>query len=65
MNFPDVEDKVVIYGYGPEVASLMEELEGRGLSILVIDEDEATARRLHARGVPVVHASVSPRVIST
>ena len=58
-ELPDVEDTVVIYGYGPEVSSLMEELEGRGLSTLVIDEDETVARRLHARGVQVVHSSIA------
>jgi len=58
-ELPDVEDTVVIYGYGPEVASLIEELEGRGLSTLVIEEDETVARRLHARGVAVVHGSIA------
>jgi len=58
-ELPNVENTVVIYGYGPEVASLMEELEGRGLSTLVIDEDESVARRLQARGVSVVHASIA------
>jgi len=58
-ELPRVEDAVVIYGYGPEVASLMEELDGRGIETLVIEEDEVTARRLHARGVSVVQASVA------
>lgn len=58
-ELPDLEDTVVIYGYGPEVTSLMEKLESRGIASMVIDENEAIARRLHARGVPVVHASVS------
>ncbi len=57
-ELPGVDDTVVIYGYGPEVASLMEELDGRGIAVLVIEEDEALARRLHARGVSVVQASV-------
>ena len=58
-ELPDVEDTVVIYGYGPEVASLMEELEGRGLTTLVIEEDESVARRLQTRGVTVVHGSIA------
>jgi len=58
-ELPGVEDTVVIYGYGAEVASLMEELDGRGIATLVIEEDEARARRLHARGVLVVHASIA------
>jgi len=58
-ELPGVEDTVVIYGYGAEVASLMEELDGRGIATLVIEEDEALARRLHARGVSVVQASIA------
>ena len=58
-ELPEVEDTVVIYGYGPEVASLLEELDGRGLSTLIIEEDETVARRLHARGVAVVNASIA------
>ncbi len=58
-TLPGVDDTVVIYGYGPEVASLMEELEGRGVSTLVVEEDETVARRLHVRGQRVVHASIA------
>ena len=47
---PDLEDAVVIYGYGPEVDSLMGELDSRALNTVVIEEKEAVARRLHARG---------------
>jgi Na+:H+ antiporter len=56
---PDVEDTVVIYKYGPEVDSLMAEFDSRGLPTLVIEEDETVARRLHARGERVVHASIA------
>ena len=56
---PDVKDTVVIYNYGPEVESLMVEFDSRGLPILVIEEDETVARRLHARGDRVVHASLT------
>ena len=56
---PDTEDAVVIYGYGPEVDSLMEELESRGLPMVVIEENEIIAQRLQARGVRVVHASLT------
>ena len=54
---PEVEDAVVIYGYGPEVDSLMSELDSRGLPKVVIEEDETVARRLLARGERVVQAS--------
>ncbi|MBT6149128.1 MAG: TrkA family potassium uptake protein, partial [Gemmatimonadetes bacterium] len=55
----DVEDGVVIYGYGPEVDSLMHELEDRGMHWVVIEEDETVARRLHAHGAHIVHASLA------
>jgi Kef-type K+ transport system membrane component KefB/Trk K+ transport system NAD-binding subunit len=58
---PDMEGGVVIYGYGPEVESLMKELERRGLPTVVIEEDEAVARRLHERGQRVVHAMLAER----
>ena len=56
---PDLEGTVVIYGYGPEVASLMEELDSRAVPTVVIEENEATARRLLGRGVRVVSASLA------
>ncbi len=58
-TLPDAEGRVVIYGYGPEVASLMEELKNRGQPAVVIEEDEAVARRLHARGEQVVHTDLA------
>ena len=56
---PNLEDAVVIYGYGPEVASLMDEVDSRDVPIVVIEQDETVARRLHARGNRVVHASIA------
>jgi Trk K+ transport system NAD-binding subunit len=58
---PNLEGGVVIYGYGPEVESLMSELESRGLPTVVIEENEAVARRLHGRGQPVVHATLAEK----
>ncbi len=60
---PDVEEAVVIYGYGPEVNSLMGELDSRGLSTVVIEEDESVARRLHTHGERVVHASLAVEIV--
>ena len=54
---PDVKDAVVIFGYGPEVDSLMGELESRAIPTVVVEAQESVARRLHARGLRVVHAS--------
>jgi len=58
-ELPGVKDAVVIYGYGPEVATLMQELDGRGIDTVVIEADETVARRLQARGVRVVQASIA------
>ncbi len=55
----NLEDTVVIYGYGPEVVSLIEKLDNADIPTLIIEEDEAVARRLHARGIHVVHASIA------
>jgi Kef-type K+ transport system membrane component KefB/Trk K+ transport system NAD-binding subunit len=56
---PNVEDAVVIYGYGPEVDLLMVELDSRSIPTVIIEEDESVARRLQAQGQRVVHASLS------
>ncbi len=58
---PDLEDGVVIYGYGPEVETLIGELESRGLPTVIIEENEAQARRLHERGKQVVHAALGEK----
>jgi Kef-type K+ transport system membrane component KefB/Trk K+ transport system NAD-binding subunit len=58
-ELPDMDGAVAIYGFGPEVVSLIAELESRDLPMVVIEEDETVARRLHARGVKVVNASVA------
>ncbi len=55
---PEVEDAVVVYGYGPEVDSLLADLDSRGIQTLVIEADEAVAQRLHERGRIVVHGSL-------
>ena len=47
-TLPDVEGGVVIYGYGPEVEGLIRELQSRGRPAVVVEEDEAVARRLLA-----------------
>ena len=57
LALPNVDDGVVVYGYGPEVDSLLSELDRRGTASVVIEEDEAAARRLHARGQQVVHVT--------
>ena len=56
---PNVADAVVIFGYDPAVDSLMGEVDRQGVPLVLVEEDEATARRLHARGQRVVHASLA------
>ena len=56
---PNVDGGVVVYVYGPEVDSLLSELERRGTASVVIEEDEAAARRLHGLGQQVVHARLA------
>lgn len=46
---PPLSGHIVVYRYGPAVATLVEELERRDLPVLVIEEDEAEARRLLER----------------
>ena len=59
LALPNVDGGVVVYRYGPEVDSLLSELDRRGTASVVIEEDEAAARRLHARGQQVVHATLA------
>ncbi|MCH7531046.1 MAG: cation:proton antiporter [Gemmatimonadetes bacterium] len=59
LALPNVDGGVVVYGYGPEVDSLLSELERRDMASVVIEEDEAVARRLHERGQQVVLATLA------
>src|SRR5436190_8621445 len=45
---------VVLYRFGAAVAMLVDELERAAVPALIIEEDEAVARRLHERGHQVV-----------
>ena len=59
-GLPAVEDAVVIYGYGPEVETLIEELSSRHLPMVVIEEDEATVQQLQTSAdVQVVQAPLA------
>ena len=63
-TLPAVEDAVVIYGYGPEVETLIEELSSRHLPMVVIEEEEATARQLQTSAdVQVVHAHLAAETL--
>jgi Kef-type K+ transport system membrane component KefB/Trk K+ transport system NAD-binding subunit len=56
---PDLKDAVVIFGYDPAVDSLIREVESRDVPLVLVEEDDARAQRLHARGHKVVHASLT------
>lgn len=55
---PDLSGHVVIYRYGPAVASLVPQAESEGLHTVVLEHDEAEARRLFDRGHRVVFGSL-------
>ena len=55
----DLEGHVVVYRYGPAVETLLEELAGAGVPTLVLEQDDAVARRLFESGVRIVHRSLS------
>jgi Kef-type K+ transport system membrane component KefB/Trk K+ transport system NAD-binding subunit len=58
-TLPKIDTGVVIYGRGPELKSLLEELGRRGTPSVLIEEDEAVARRLHREGHRVVLAHLA------
>ena len=61
---PAVEDAVVIYRYGPEVETLIEELSSRHLPLVVIEEDEVTVQQLQTNAdVQVVHAHLAAETL--
>jgi Trk K+ transport system NAD-binding subunit len=51
---PKLDNHVFIYRYGPAVTSLLEELEQAHVPVVIFEEDEPTARRLHEREHEVV-----------
>jgi Trk K+ transport system NAD-binding subunit len=51
---PNLTGHVLIYRYGPAVASLVPQAEAAGLQAVVLEPDEAVARRLFERGQRVV-----------
>lgn len=58
MTLPPLEDHVVIYRWGPEVSSLVEDLDRAGVPVVVFEEDAETARRLHDRGRAVTFGRI-------
>jgi Trk K+ transport system NAD-binding subunit len=55
-TIPDLRGAVLVYHWGPAVAPLVEHLGVLRVPVVILEEDLATARRLHERGHVVVHA---------
>ncbi len=57
-RLPKLADHVLVYRYGPAVTSLLAELDQAQVPAVILEEDEATARRLMDRDRKVVLANV-------
>jgi len=60
----EATDHVVIFDYGPTVATLITELTQEGVATVIIDEDEAEARHLHAQGHQVIYGNLDEGVLA-
>ena len=58
------KDHVVIFDYGPAVATLITELEHAKIPIVIVDEDEADARHLLERGHQVIYGNLDEGVLA-
>ncbi len=59
----DLKNHVVIFHYGPPVATLLEELEAAQITTLVVEEDETEARRLLEHGHRMVYGNLDEGVL--
>jgi Trk K+ transport system NAD-binding subunit len=59
----EVRDHVVIFDYGPPVATLLEELERADIATLVVEEDESDARWLLEQKHRVVYGNLDEGVL--
>jgi Trk K+ transport system NAD-binding subunit len=62
-QIPSMRDHVVIFDYGPAVATLLEELERADVETVVVDEDESDARWLLEREHRVVYGNLNEGVL--
>lgn len=58
-EIPKVGGYVLVYRFGPAVSTLVAELERTGVNLVILEEDEAVARRLVERGQTVVYAQIA------
>ncbi len=59
----NARDHVLIFDYGPAVATLVTELEQAGIATVIIDEDEAEARHLMEQGHRVIFGNLDEGVL--
>ena len=59
----DARDHVLIFRNGPAVSSLIEELKQAGVTPVIIEEDEAEARRVQESGTRVAYGSLEGRIM--
>ena len=62
-EIPSLKEHVVIFDYGPPVATLLTELEQAGIATVVVEEDENDARRLYEQGHRVIHGNLDEGVL--
>ena len=62
-EIPSLKEHVVIFAYGPPVATLLTELEQASIATVVVEEDENDARRLHEHGHRVIHGNLDEGVL--
>jgi len=60
----NISDHVVIFHHGPAVATLIQELERSNVMTLVVEEDQAEARRLVEKGYRVVYGNLGEGVLA-
>jgi len=58
-----LKDHVIIFDYGPAVATLLTELEQANIATVVVDEDEADARRLLEQGHKIIYGNLDEGVL--
>src|SRR6185503_16587863 len=57
-TLPDLDGAILVYRWGPAVAPLVERLEQLQVPVVIVEENLASARRLHDRGRTVVNAQL-------
>src|SRR5262245_64728260 len=60
---PDVKDHVVIFHHSPPVTTLMEELQRAEITTVVVEEDQAEARRLLEQGHRIIYGNLDEGVL--